>query len=209
MSSPSGKRKADALDFTAPPNTTNATRTKGPSRVWNRCWAHTDVDAKGTQVPNGRYSLMVPNYPFTDEEGKAAAELMAKVALQQGTVEYKDHSKDNPTRRNEIVAYFYTPKGLGVLKQEAQKALGKPLSDTKGMECVKKPELRVSIGEEQIEVTGDVRWLKDYFPMFNGEMVTDPNTYARKAVFPKDDPEFVMEALNKLAEQMGYSLQEV
>ena len=61
---------------------------------------------------------MVPNNPFTDEEGKAAAELMAKVALQQGTVEYKDHSKDNPTRRNEIVAYFYTPKGLGVLKQE-------------------------------------------------------------------------------------------
>ena len=142
MSSPSGKRKADALDFTAPPNTTNATRTKGPSRVWNRCWAHTDVDAKGTQVPNGRYSLMVPNYPFTDEEGKAAAELMAKVALQQGTVEYKDHSKDNPTRRNEIVAYFYTPKGLGVLKQEAQKALGKPLSDTKGMESGVRPEAR-------------------------------------------------------------------
>ena len=46
------------------------------------------------------------------------------------------------------------------------------------MECIKKPELSVSIGAEQIEVTGDVRWLKDYFPRFNGEMEADHNTGA-------------------------------
>ena len=40
-------------------------------------------------------------------------------------------------------------------------------------------------------------------------MEVDHNTGARKAAFPKDNQEFVMEALKKLAEQMGYSLDEV
>ena len=117
----------------------------------------------GESKPNGRYSLIIPNYAFTNEEGKQAAENMGKVAKQQGTVVYKDHSVDNPTRCNEIVAYFFSPLGLNLLKDEAAKALGKPLSDTKGMVCIKQPELSVSIEAEQIEVTGDVRWMKDYF----------------------------------------------
>ena len=127
-------QRAAALNFGAPPTTTKATRTKPPIRVWNRCWAHTDLDMNGESKPNGRYSLIIPNYAFTNEEGKQAAENMGKVAKQQGTVVYKDHSVDNPTRRNEIVAYFFSPLGLNVLKDEAAKALGKPLSDTKGIQ---------------------------------------------------------------------------
>ena len=59
---------------------------------------------------------------------------------------------------------------LKELKDAAARSLGVPLGDTKGCNCIKKPEICMNITADQIEVTGDVLWLKDYFPMFNGEV---------------------------------------
>jgi hypothetical protein len=182
----------------------------GPRLIWNRCYAHTNRDALNVEYDTGRYTLTIPAYTFDKVAGEKAAEDMAAVALMQGRVEFKDHSKDNPDRQNEICGMFFSPLGLDVLRDAAEKSLGAPLGPTKNRACVKIPELHLGLSssETALEMTGDTKWIGDYMPMCKGEIkaMSVNGVPFKKVVFPLEEQEFVITALQKFSAKMGYKL---
>ena len=201
-----GKAAALELDFDITPSAKRQDRKQ--RLIWNRCYAHTNRNALNEEYATGRHSLIVPAYSFDKAAGEKAAEAMQAVALTQGRVEFKDHSVDNPTRQNEIVATFFSPKGLDVLRDAAEQSLGSPFGPTKNRACVQMPALDVMVEEDSIVMTGATRWIGDYMPMCKGEVkasVINGVTHT-KVVFPLEEKEFVITSLNKFTTQMGYQL---
>ena len=99
---------------------------------------------------------------------------------------------------------FFTAKGLRILKDKTQEVLRRPIKDTVGyseFEARLKQTLTADATELNIVVTGDTRYLMDYFMMFDATVVS-----ADQVMWPITDPDFVHDSLAKLADTMGYNL---
>ena len=176
--------------------------------VWNRAFEYSSngMPGSGERVPQKRFAFgwVVPLYNFGEAQAHELVASLLQVIPQQGMVTLNGTNSPNPNKVPEVHAMFFTAKGLRILRDKTQEVLRRPIKDTVGyseIEARLKQTLTADATELNIVVTGDTRYLMDYFMMFDATVVS-----ADEVMFPITDPDFIHDSLAKLADTMGYNL---
>ena len=133
-------------------------------------------------------------YNFGEAQGHELVASLLQVIPQQGRVTLNGIKTPNPNKVLEVHAMFFTAKGLRILKDKTQEVLRRPIKDTVGyseIEARLKQTLTADATELYIVVTGDTRYLMDYFMMFDATVVS-----ADQVMWPITDPDFVHDSLS-------------